>query len=209
MKAHAAPVTRDCILRLRAPNLKRWGPAESAAICHSSQGAVTRPLASGACALLTVRWSRQPSMCSRRVVRPPWPACADRDDHIAVHTSWWRLSACTLVTMRWSRQPSMCSRRVVRPPWPACADRDDHIAVHTSWWRLSACTRCTRSCTFLPTRSSPCIRLSNEGSFIAEAVYQRIPDSPRNHSVVVCSRRHCCHLVCQLGFTYHSSHEAQ
>ena len=164
MKAHAAPVTRDCILRLRAPNLKRWGPAESAAICHSSQGAVTRPLASGACALMTVRWSRQ---------------------------------------------PSMCSRRVVRPPWPACADRDDHIAVHTSWWRLSACTRCTRSCTFLPTRSSPCIRLSNEGSFIAEAVYQRIPDSPRNHSVVVCSRRHCCHLVCQLGCTYHSSHEAQ
>ena len=87
MKAHAAPVTRDCILRLRAPNLKRWGPAESAAICHSSRSAVTRPLASGACTLVTMRWSRQPSMCSRRVVRPPWPACADRDDHIAAHTS--------------------------------------------------------------------------------------------------------------------------
>ena len=40
MKAHAAPATRDCILRLRAPNLKRWGPADSAAMCHSSQGAV-------------------------------------------------------------------------------------------------------------------------------------------------------------------------
>ena len=90
MKAHAAPVTRDCILRLRAPNLNRWGPAESAAIWHSSQGAVTQPLASGACALLTVRWSRQPSMCGRRVMRPPWPACVDRDDHVAVHTSWWR-----------------------------------------------------------------------------------------------------------------------